>query len=323
MGLIKQKNNQNFDVKRIGLTYLVRLENESPLNENLVEETGNIHKRITLLNGLEKAKRSGNSVKAHHRHALLDFIGKDEKECDPTVNACGRCLACALHGFAMVMHYPTDLEKNAMHSSLVSFSDLISIEKADDCIYGLRENMLRSPSVSKKGSPQPFSYERIRAGTHFVGTAYLTLTGRKTMYKITFSDEDQIKEAFWYGMRAILTNQTYQQTVMTARHDARFTPLLLIVSEVKNLPADIMVSPDLTLTNLKDTIRDLKEKVQKIKDDANSVVIYEGQDLNEFLSGKGINIPKDIEMECIKAEKEPKETAEEEPEETAEEESED
>lgn len=102
MSLIKQKSNKEFDVKRIGVTYLIKLENESPLNENMVEETGNIHKRITLYNSVEKAKRSGNSIKAQHRRALTDLLGLDETQCNSTDNPCGACLACALHGFAMV-----------------------------------------------------------------------------------------------------------------------------------------------------------------------------------------------------------------------------
>ncbi len=292
MSLIKQKNGKEFETKRIGVTYLVRLENEAPLNENIVEETGGIHKRISLYNGIEKAKRSGNSIKAQHRHAILDYLGKDETQCDPTVRACGRCLACALHGFVMVKNWPTEIEKNAMHSSLVSFSDMVSVESADDCIIGLQESMLKSPSLSKGGSPQPFTYERVRAGTHLVGTTYLTFTGRKTMYEVVFENEEQVKDAFWYGMRAVLTNQTFQFTPMTARHDARFTPLLLIVSEVQNLPADVMVSPDLTKSEVNEVVQDLENKAKQIQTsleqgNPDKIEIVKEKDISQYLITRG------------------------------------
>jgi hypothetical protein len=297
MSLIKKKDKGNFSTKRIGVTYIVRLEDEAPLNENMVEDTGNIHKRITLLNGTEKAKRSGNSVKAQHRRALLDFLGLDETQCDPSVRACGRCLACALHGFVMVENYPTEDEKNAMHSSLVSFSDMVSVENADECITGLEETMLKSPSLSKGGKPQPFQYERVRAGTSLVGTAYVTLTGRKTMYEVTFENEQQVIDAFWYGLRSILTNQTYQLTPMTARHDTRLTPVFLVVSEANALPADIMVSPDLTRTSLQDVIDDLKKKATKVQsiistsNNSNKTEVVERERIADYLSTKG-NIAK-------------------------------
>lgn len=283
MSLIKQKNNREFEIKRIGITYLVKLENEAPLNENMVEETGNIHKRITLYNGVEKAKRSGNSVKSQHRRALMDYLKIDETQCDSTENPCGECLGCALHGFVM-------LKKNTMHSSLVSFSDMVSVETSDECITGLNETMLKSPSV--KVSPQPFSYERVKAGTHLVGTAYLTLTGRKTDYEFIFDDEAQIIDAFWYGIRAILTNQTYQQTVMTARHDARITPELIVVSEVRKLPVDIMVSPDLTICDVDNAKNDLKVKANALKSllkqgDGNNIEIKEGAEVWGYLNTKG------------------------------------
>jgi hypothetical protein len=307
MSLVKKKDNKDFGIKRMGVTYVVRLEDEAPLNENLVEDTGNIHKRITLLNGTEKAKRSGNSVKAQHRRALLDFLGLDETQCDPTVNACGRCLACALHGFVMVENYPTDEEKNAMHSSLVSFSDMVSVETADECITGLEETMLKSPSLSKKGSPQPFYYERVRAGTHLVGTTYLTLTGRKTMYEVIFEDEQQVIDAFWYGLRSILTNQTYQLTPMTARHDTRLTPVFLVVSEVQKLPADVMTSPDLTITSLQDVIEDLKNQALKILNSpdasksSNKIEIVEGGKVAEYLGSKGNIVNPSVTLEFKKA----------------------
>lgn len=285
MSLLKQENGKEFKTKRIGVTYLIRLENEAPLNENIVEETGNIHKRMALYNGLEKAKRSGNNVKAQHRRALMDFLGIDETVCDPTENPCGECLVCAIHGFAMVK------TNNSMHSSMVSFSDMVTVEKSDECILGLRETMLKSPSA--KVSPQPFSYERVKAGTHLVGTAYLTLTGRKTDWEFTFKDEQQIIDAFWYGMRSILTNQTYQQTTMTARHDARFTPLLLVVSGVQQLPADVMASPNLTLADLDAVVDDLKTKANVIKNTlgggtANSIEVIEGsEEVQKYLGNKG------------------------------------
>lgn len=286
MSLIKQKSNKEFDVKRIGVTYLIKLENESPLNENMVEETGNIHKRITLYNGVEKAKRSGNSIKSQHRRALTDLLGLDETQCNSTDKPCGACLACALHGFAMVKG------NNSMHSSMVSFSDAVSVETSDECITGLTETMLKSPIQSADVSPQPFSYERIKAGTHLIGTAYLTLTGRKTDWEFVFEDEKQIIDAFWYGIRSVLTNQTYQQTVMTARHDARFTPELLIVSEVKKLPADIMVSPDLMITDTQKLKDDLKTKANSLKSllkqsDGNVIDVIEGADVIKYLSNKG------------------------------------
>ncbi len=306
MSLVKKKDNKDFTTKRIGVTYIVRLEDEAPLNENMVEDTGNIHKRLTLLDGTEKAKRSGNSVKAQHRHALLDFLRLDETQCDPTVKACGRCLACALHGFVMVENYPTKEEKNAMHSSLVSFSDMVSVEIADECITGLEETMLKSPSLSKGGSPQPFQYERVRAGTHLVGTAYVTLTGRKTMYEVAFEDERQVIDAFWYGLRSILTNQTYQLTPMTARHDTRLTPVFLVVSEVQALPADVMTSPDLTKTNIQDVISDLKNKAAKIQSvlsinkSSNKIEIVEAEKIADYLSTKGNVMNTSVAMKCRK-----------------------
>lgn len=313
MSLIKQENRGEFKTKRIGVTYLIRLENEAPLNENIVEETGNIHKRMTLYNGVEKAKRSGNNVKAQHRRALMDFLGMDETVCDSIENPCGQCLACALHGFAMVK------TNNSMHSSMVSFSDMVSIEKSDECILGLRETMLKSPSA--KVSPQPFSYERVKAGTHLVGTVYLTLTGRKTDWEFTFKDEEQITDAFWYGIRSILTNQTYQQTTMTARHDARFTPLMLIVSELKQLPADIMVSPNLMSEDLDEVVNDLKAKANTIKsilgaNSTNNMDVVEGsEEIQKYLSDKGHIKHKDlVKAKCkkgTKKEKAPEETEEE------------
>ncbi|MFQ6119874.1 MAG: hypothetical protein ACE5KE_08305 [Methanosarcinales archaeon] len=300
MGLIKKKDGEDFQTKRIGVTYVLRLEDEAPLNENIVEDTGNIHKRITLLNGTEKAKRSGNSIKAQHRRSILDFLGLDETQCDPTVKACGRCLACALHGFAMVRNYPTEEEKNAMHSSMVSFSDMISVETADECITGLEETMLKSPSLTKEGSPQPFFYERVRAGTHLVGTAYITFTGRKTMYEIVFKNENQIIDTFWYGLRSILTNQTYQLTPMTARHDTKFTPILLIISEVQELPADIMISPDLTKTDVPGIIDDLNNKIKRVQkilntnNNPNKIEVIEGGNILDYLTKKGNIRTKDV-----------------------------
>ncbi len=297
MSLIKQKNKQEFEIKRVGITYLLRLENESPLNENIVEETGNIHKRIVLYNGTEKAKRSGNSVKAQHRRSLMDFLGLDETQCNSTDKPCGMCIGCALHGFAMVK------TNNSMHSSMVSFSDMVSIEKSDECITGLTETMLKSPIQSANVSPQPFYYERVKAGTHFVGTAYLTLTGRKTDWEFIFEDEAQIIDTFWYGLRSILTNQTFQQTVMTARHDARFTPELLIVSEVKKLPSDIMVSPDLTICEVQKVKEDLKTKVGLVKsllnkDSKNNIEIVESDNMMQYLSNKGNIKSKKVESSC-------------------------
>lgn len=307
MSLIKKKDNSNFNTKRIGVTYIVRLEDEAPLNENMVEDTGNIHKRITLLNGTEKAKRSGNSVKAQHRRALLDFLGLDETQCDPSVKACGRCLACALHGFVMVENYPTEDEKNAMHSSLVSFSDMVSVENADECITGLEETMLKSPSLSKGGKPQPFQYERVRAGTNLVGTAYVTLTGRKTMYEVTFENEQQVIDAFWYGLRSVLTNQTYQLTPMTARHDTRLTPVFLVVSEVNALPADIMVSPDLTRTSLQDVIDDLKKKATRVQsitsasNNPNKTEVVEEEKIADYLNTRGNIAKTDVTLQLKKS----------------------
>lgn len=307
MSLIKKKDNSNFNTKRIGVTYIVRLEDEAPLNENMVEDTGNIHKRITLLNGTEKAKRSGNSVKAQHRRALLDFLGLDETQCDPSVKACGRCLACALHGFVMVENYPTEDEKNAMHSSLVSFSDMVSVENADECITGLEETMLKSPSLSKGGKPQPFQYERVRAGTNLVGTAYVTLTGRKTMYEVTFENEQQVIDAFWYGLRSILTNQTYQLTPMTARHDTRLTPVFLVVSEVNALPADIMVSPDLTRTSLRDVIDDIKKKATRVQsiisasNNSNKTEVVEEEKIADYLNTRGNIAKTDVTLQLKKS----------------------
>ncbi len=303
MSLIKQKSNKEFNVKRIGVTYLMKLENEAPLNENMVEETGNIHKRITLYDGVEKAKRSGNSIKAQHRRALADLLGNDETQCNSTDNPCGGCLACALHGFAMVHG------NNSMHSSMVSFSDAVSVETSDDCITGLTETMLKSPIQSADVSPQPFSYERVKAGTHLVGTAYLTLTGRKTDWEFIFEDEDQIIDAFWYGLRSVLTNQTYQQTVMTARHDARFTPELLIVSEVRKLPADLMVSPDLAITDALKVKEDMIAKANSLKSllkqgDGNVIDIVEGADVIKYLSNKGHITSKSVKSACkVKAKK--------------------
>jgi len=309
MSLIKQENNKEFEIKRVGVTYLIKLENEAPLNENMIEETGNIHKRITLYNSIEKAKRSGNSIKAQHRRALSDLIGKDETQCNSTENPCGGCLACALHGFAMVHG------NNTMHSSMVSFSDAVSVETADDCITGLTETMLKSPIQSADVSPQPFSYERVKAGTHLVGTAYLTLTGRKTDWEFTFKDEKQILDAFWYGLRSILTNQTYQQTVMTARHDARFTPELLIVSEVRKLPADIMVSPDLTITDAQKAKDDLKAKASMLKSllkqgDGNIIEVIEGPEIFKYLSNKGQVKNTDVKSVCKVKNKKSKESSE-------------
>lgn len=297
MSLIKQKNNKDFEVKRIGVTYLVKLENESPLNENMVEETGNIHKRITLYNEIEKAKRSGNSVKAQHRRSLMDFLGVDETQCNSTDKPCGACLGCGLHGFAMVKG------NNSMHSSMVSFSDMVSIEPSDECITGLTETMLKSPIQSANISPQPFSYERVKAGTHLVGTAYLTLTGRKTDWEFVFEDEAQIIDAFWYGLRSVLTNQTYQQTVMTARHDARFTPELIIVSEARKLPVDIMVSPDLKICDVENAKNDLKAKANALKSllkqgDGNNIEIKEGAEILQYLSTKGHIKSKTLKSNC-------------------------
>lgn len=288
MALIKKKDGKPFGVKRIGVTYLVKLENEAPVNENAVEETVNVHKRATLCDGTVKAKRSGNSIKAHHRYALMDFLVKSEQECN-AFEPCKQCLACAIHGFS-------DFKKTkAMHSSIVSFSDMASIQKAADCIYGREETMLKTAVGGE--SPQPFGYERVKAGTHFVGTAYLTLTGRKTPFLCTFASESQVVDAFWYGMRAVLANQTYQQTVMSARHDARLTPEMLVVSEVRALPAETMVTPDLTVSSTEEMVKDLESRAKAAGADlsraetklgeGNTITVLKGEAVARYLAERG------------------------------------
>jgi hypothetical protein len=198
---------------------------------------------------------------------------------------------------------------------MVSFSDTVSVETSDDCITGLTETMLKSPIQSADVSPQPFSYERVKAGTHLVGTAYLTLTGRKTDWEFIFEDENQIIDAFWYGLRSVLTNQTYQQTVMAARHDARFTPELLIISEVRKLPADLMVSPNLIMTDAQKVKEDLKAKANTLKlllkqGDGNVIDIVEGSDVMKYLSNKGHVTSKSVKSACKAKNKKAKEKPE-------------
>lgn len=300
MALIKKKDGKPFGTKRIGVAYLLKLENEAPVNENAVEETVNVHKRTTLCDGTVKAKRSGNSVKAHHRNALMDFLGKSEQECNP-FEPCKECLVCGIHGFS-------DLKgTKAMHSSIVSFSDMVSVEKASDCIYGREETMLKTGEGGE--SPQPFGYERVKAGTRFVGTAYLTLTGRKTPFLCTFADEEQVVDAFWYGMRAVLANQTYQQSAMSSRHDARFSPELLVVSEVKSLPAEVMVTPDLTLSGLDEMVKDLEAKAEARASLAeksgygNTVQLVRGDDLALYLQEKGRIKRTGVQIQYLKVKK--------------------
>ena len=80
---------------------------------------------------------------------------------------------------------------------------------------------------------------------------------------------------------------------MTARHDTRFTPLLLIVSEVEKLPADIMISPDLTMTDFTEIYEDLKQKSEKIKtllnptENSNSIEFLNEEMIPAYLAAKG------------------------------------
>jgi len=98
---------------------------------------------------------------------------------------------------------------------------------------------------------------------------------------------------------------------MTARHDTRLAPVFLVVSEVQTLPADVMVSPDLTKTTLQDIISDLKSKVSMIQNilrknnSNNKIEIVEEEKTADYLSSRGsiknthvtLKIKKEIEKE--------------------------
>jgi len=111
------------------------------------------------------------------------------------------------------------------------------------------------------------------------------------------TNEQQIIDAFWYGMRSILTNQTFKQTAMGSRHNAEFKPILLIVSEIKNLPSDIMISPDVKIKSKTEMIYDLKNRLKlnekfnnlKTKDNVNrnTIEMIEEENILEYLNNKG------------------------------------
>jgi hypothetical protein len=69
--------------------------------------------------------------------------------------------------------------------------------------------------------------------------------------------------------------------------------LLLIASEVKDLPADIMISPDLTKTSFSEIYGDLKQKTEKIKTtlnqikNSNNIEFINEEMISTYLAAKG------------------------------------
>ena len=254
-------------LRSISVTYVTKLLNEAPLNMNKTDGTQGRHKDAEVFNPhfeeaddsrrlIRKLKRSGPAIKSHHSNALRDYFGiriDGEDRCSHE-KPCGKCWACWLHGMM-------EAGKSNIYTS-VTASDALSVEEKEIALTGLDENMLRA-RMGEGSSPQPFGYERLRAGTHITGSIAIN-TGYRPSQKKEKGDKwvqfikkvsaNDLRALFWYGVYCALTNEGYAQTAKTGQHNTRMRPIQLIVIETFKTPFPSCIQVDYSSTSVKDVI---------------------------------------------------------------------
>ncbi|RZB33170.1 MAG: hypothetical protein AEth_00089 [Candidatus Argoarchaeum ethanivorans] len=246
-------------LRSISVTYVTELLNEAPLNMNKTDGTQGRHKDAEVFEAksdsrhlIRKLKRSGPAIKSHHSNALRDYFNVSIEKCSHE-SPCGKCWACWLHG----MMIPGS---SNIYTSITA-SDALSVEEKEIALTGLDENMLRA-RMGEESSPQPFGYERLRAGTHITGSMAINTGYRPSQEKtgdgwVQFIKEvsaDNLRALFWYGVYCALTNEGYAQTAKTGQHNTRMKPTQLIAIETFKTPFPSCTRVDYSSTSVEDVI---------------------------------------------------------------------
>ena len=253
-------------LRSISVTYVTKLLNEAPLNMNKTDGTQGRHKDAEVFNPhfeeaddsrrlIRKLKRSGPAIKSHHSNALRDYFGiriDGEDRCSHE-KPCGKCWACWLHGMM-------EAGKSNIYTS-VTASDALSVEEKEIALTGLDENMLRA-RMGEGSSPQPFGYERLRAGTHITGSIAINTGYRPSQEKtgdggdqfIKKVSADDLRALFWYGVYCALTNEGYAQTAKVGQHNTRMRPIQLIAIETFKTPFPSCTRVDYSSTSVEDVL---------------------------------------------------------------------
>jgi hypothetical protein len=250
-------------LKSISVTYVTKLLNEAPLNMNKTDGTQGRHKDAEVFNPhfkeegddrrlIRKLKRSGPAIKSHHSNALRDYFNIPIGKCSHE-KPCGACWACWLHGMM-------EAGKSNIYTSITA-SDALSVEDKEIALTGMDENMLRA-RMGEGSSPQPFGYERLRAGTHITGSIAIN-TGYRPSQKeekkkwspiSKVVDKEHLRALFWYGVYCALTNEGYAQTAKTGQHNTRMRPTQLIAIETFKTPFPSCTRVDYSSTSVEDVL---------------------------------------------------------------------
>lgn len=250
-------------LRSISVTYVTELLNEAPLNMNKTDGTQGRHKDAEVFNPhfvkgddsrrlIRKLKRSGPAIKSHHSNALRDYFNIPIEACSHE-KPCGKCWACWLHGMM-------EAGKSNIYTSITA-SDALSVEEKELALTGLDENMLRA-RMGEGSSPQPFGYERLRAGTNITGSIAINTGYRPSQEKkgdkwIQFIKEvsaNNLRALFWYGIYCALTNEGYAQTAKTGQHNTRMRPIQLIAIETFKTPFPSCTRVDYSSTSVEDVL---------------------------------------------------------------------
>lgn len=250
-------------LRSISVTYVTKLLNEAPLNMNKTDGTQGRHKDAEVFNPhfgegddsrrlVRKLKRSGPAIKSHHSNALRDYFNIPVGECSHE-KPCGKCWACWLHGMMMP-------GSSNIYTSITA-SDALSVEEKELALTGLDENMLRA-RMGEGSSPQPFGYERLRAGTNITGSIAINTGYRPSQEKkgdkwIQFIKEvsaNNLRALFWYGVYCALTNEGYAQTAKTGQHNTRMRPIQLIAIETFKTPFPSCTRVDYSSISVEDVL---------------------------------------------------------------------
>ena len=144
----------------------------------------------------------------------------------------------------------------------ITASDALSVEDKETALTGLDENMLRA-RMGKGSSPQPFGYERLRAGTHIAGSIAINTGYRPSQKKEKGKewepiskdvDKEHLRALFWYGVYCALTNEGYAQTAKTGQHNTRMRPIHLVAIETFKTPFPSCTRVDYSSTSVEDVI---------------------------------------------------------------------
>lgn len=248
-------------LRSISVTYVTELLNEAPLNMNKTDGTQGRHKDaevFKLENSsrqlIRKLKRSGPAIKSHHSNALRDYLNITIEECSHE-KPCGKCWACWLHGMMKA-------GKSNIYTSITA-SDALSVEDKEIALTGLDENMLRA-RMGEGSSPQPFGYERLRAGTHITGSIAINTGYRPSQTEegkdkkwspiSKVVDKEHLRALFWYGVYCALTNEGYAQTAKTGQHNTKMRPIQLIAIETFKTPFPSCTRVDYSSTSVEDVL---------------------------------------------------------------------